>query len=559
MTGYFMSEPTDAELIRRIRESADTSAFGQLVKRYQGHVYGLAYSLLRDWAEAQDLTQETFVRAYVNLGALREPDRFAAWLRRVAFGTCMDWLKAYRPELYRSLGDSPELDDVPDTVDAMTPPELASRSEIAANVLAAVNNLPSKYRLPLMMFHLDGLSYEKVAEFLDIPLGTAKWLIHRAKQMLKPALKAYATEVSAVVEETFNEHKLPKEFAEQIGALVKAAGAGDAKTVKMLLDADPNLAAKKDERGVPPIREAGSHGHREIVDLLLARGADINAKDDGSQWSALNLAAIYGRMDVVQFLVERGAEVDIFTACSLAKLDRVKELLARDPRLVHTYGPDGATPLHFAVGWHVEKLAREQGIEPTAIAQLLLDRGADVNAKDSWHGGSVLKWAGAGTGNLLSTFIRAHGAVLDVFEASEIGDLNRLAELIEKDSSLVDARTPSRDIMGGANTPLHRACWHDRAEAAAFLLDRGADIEAKDGDHGATPLIYCAWRANLETARLLLDRGANIDATNKYDETSLKIASMGASGGLKRHHWARPADKYGPLVELLDAASRKAN
>lgn len=552
-----MSEPPDAELIQRIRENGDTAAFGYLVERYQGHVYGLAYSLLRDWAEAQDLTQETFVRAYVNLGALREPDRFAAWLRRVAFGTCMDWLKAYRPELYRSMGDSPEIEDVAQKVDAMTPPELAARSEIAANVLAAVNNLPSKHRLPLMMFHLDGLSYEKVAEFLDIPLGTAKWLIHRAKQMLKPAIKAYATEVSAVVEETFNEHKLPKEFAERLGALVKAAGSGDAKTVKALLDADPNLAVKKDEKGVPAIQVAGWKGHREVVDLLLARGADINAKDDASQWSALQLAAIYGRSDVVQFLIERGAEIDLFAACALAKLDRVKEMLAGDPDLIHARGPDGATPLHVAVGWHVERFAKEQGIDPTAVASLLIERGADVNAKDLWHGGSVLRWAGLD--RPMAQFILQHRPSLDIFEASELGDARRVVELLKADPKLVNARTGSRDVMGGGNTPLHRAAWQNKAQAAEVLLDRGADIEAKDGDHGATPLIYCAWRANLDTARLLLDRGATIDATNKYGETALKIARMGASGGLAQHDWARPADKYGPLVELLDARSRKPN
>jgi RNA polymerase sigma-70 factor (ECF subfamily) len=552
-----MTDPTDAELIRRIRESGDTAAFGQLVKRYQGHVYGLAYSLLRDWAEAQDLTQETFVRAYVNLGALREPDRFAAWLRRVAFGTCMDWLKAYRPELYRSIGDAPDLDEIAQTVDAMTPPELAARSELAENVLIAVHNLPSKYRLPLMMFHLDGLSYEKVAEFLDIPIGTAKWLIHRAKQMLKPALEAYATEVSAVVEETFNEHKLPKEFAERIGALVKAASSGDVKTVKALLDADPSLAMRKDERGVPPIQSAGSNGHREIVDLLLARGADINAKDDASQWSALNLAAIYGRTDVVNFLIERGAELDLFSACCLAKLDRVKELLATDPELVHARGPDGATPLHFAVGWHVEKLATEQGIEPTAIASLLIDRGADVNAKDLWHGGSVLRWSGLD--GVIAQFLLKHGAQPDIFEAADLGDVARIRELLDADPSLINARTRSRDTLGGANTPLHRACWQDRTGAARLLLDRGADIEAVDGDHGATPLIYCAWRANLATANLLLDRGVKIDATNKYGETAVAVARMGAHGGLKVHQWARPADNYGPLVLLLEAHERKPN
>jgi hypothetical protein len=136
------------------------------------------------------------------------------------------------------------------------------------------------------------------------------------------------------------------------------------------------------------------------------------------------------------------------------------------------------------------------------------------------------------------------------------------AELIRRvreGESLVDARTPSRDIMGGANAPLHRACWHNRTEAAALLWDRGTDIEAKDDDHGATPLIYCAWRANLETARLFLDRGANIEETNKYGETALKNFRMGASGGLKRHDWARPPDKYGPVADVLEAASRKAN
>ena len=221
-----MTDLTDAELIRSIRENGDTSAFGQLVKRYQGHVYGLAYSLLRDWAEAQDLTQETFVRAYVNLGACATQIDFQRGCDASRSALASIGLRPIGRSCIDRWASRRELESVAETVDAMTPPELAARSEMAENVLAAVNNLPSKYRLPLMMFHLDGLSYEKVAEFLDIPLGTAKWLIHRAKQMLKPALQAYATEVSAVVEETFNEHKLPKEFAERIGALVKAAGCG---------------------------------------------------------------------------------------------------------------------------------------------------------------------------------------------------------------------------------------------------------------------------------------------------------------------------------------------
>ncbi len=67
-----MAQPTDAELVERVR-SGDREAYGSLVSRYQGHVYGLAYSLVDDWAEAQDIAQDAFVRAYLNLDQLQDP------------------------------------------------------------------------------------------------------------------------------------------------------------------------------------------------------------------------------------------------------------------------------------------------------------------------------------------------------------------------------------------------------------------------------------------------------------------------------------------------------
>ena len=72
-------ERSDAELVTWIIERGDTDAYGELVTRYQGHAYGLAYSILGDWSEAQDMAQEAFLRAYVNLPTLRDRDRFPAW------------------------------------------------------------------------------------------------------------------------------------------------------------------------------------------------------------------------------------------------------------------------------------------------------------------------------------------------------------------------------------------------------------------------------------------------------------------------------------------------
>jgi RNA polymerase sigma-70 factor (ECF subfamily) len=214
-----VADRTDAELVAEIR-NGDPEGYSTLVARYQGHVYGLAYSLVNNWADAQDIAQETFIRAYVNLGQLREPGRFAPWLRRVTFGVAMNWLRAYRPAVFQQIEGQVDLDslDIPDF--APGPQEVVERKELAEAVQRAIKSLPPKYRLPLTMFHLDGLSFQKVADFLDVPLGTAKSLIHRAREKLRVALGPfYSEEVIPMVQEVFNEHKLPAEFSREVWRL----------------------------------------------------------------------------------------------------------------------------------------------------------------------------------------------------------------------------------------------------------------------------------------------------------------------------------------------------
>ncbi|MHC4861764.1 MAG: RNA polymerase sigma factor, partial [Planctomycetota bacterium] len=157
-----MAERTDEDLARAAR-AGDREAYGHLVTRYQGHVYGLAWSIAGEWPDAQDIAQETFVRAWCHLDGLREPGRFPAWLRRVAFSVTMSWLKVHRPRLFRRLDGRVDLAglDVPDFRPG--PSETLMRRELADAVLRAVADLPSRYRIPLTMFHLDGLSFKKVA------------------------------------------------------------------------------------------------------------------------------------------------------------------------------------------------------------------------------------------------------------------------------------------------------------------------------------------------------------------------------------------------------------
>ncbi len=206
---------TDAQLVESTRQG-HPEAYGELVARYQGHVYGLAYSLVGNWAEAQDVAQETFVRAYTNLDQLQDPPA----LRRLAapgdFSVTLNWIRAYRPALFQQLGDL-DLEglELPDFEPG--PQEVVERRELAEVVLRAVSALPAKYRVPITMFHLDGLSYQKVADFLDIPLGTAKTLIHRTRAKLREALAPYVLEeITPMMQEVFDEHKLPAEFASKV-------------------------------------------------------------------------------------------------------------------------------------------------------------------------------------------------------------------------------------------------------------------------------------------------------------------------------------------------------
>ena len=95
-----MEGKTDAELVDLAR-SGNHDAYGELIRRYQRSICGLAFLLVNDRYEAQDLTQEAFLRAWLNLDLLSDPAKFAPWLRRIGFGVSMDWLRVFRPDLYR--------------------------------------------------------------------------------------------------------------------------------------------------------------------------------------------------------------------------------------------------------------------------------------------------------------------------------------------------------------------------------------------------------------------------------------------------------------------------
>jgi len=203
----------DSELVQRARQG-DERAFAELVRRHETQARALAASIVGDRAEAEDLAQDAFVRAHGNLDLLSDPTRFGAWFRRIVFGVSIDWLRRFRPQLFRGGGEHPESNDLPET-SSLTPDGLdrLAHAELAARVLAAVRQLPDHYRVPLTMYHLEGLSHAKVAEALGVPPGTARSLVSRARQRLRRLLEPYAREALELrepTEDVFEERPMPR-------------------------------------------------------------------------------------------------------------------------------------------------------------------------------------------------------------------------------------------------------------------------------------------------------------------------------------------------------------
>jgi RNA polymerase sigma factor (sigma-70 family) len=198
---------TDAELVEAARRG-DLAAQGELVRRYQRQTALLAGALVNDLAEGEDLGQEAFVRAFRNLDLLADPSRFAPWLRRIAFGVSIDWLRSFRPDLYRGWegeeGERAIADPDP------SPLEHLLRAALEERVAAALVALPPRYRVPIRMFHMDGLSHSKIAETLGLPVGTVRSLVTRARRKLAPLLVDHAPEALAHVDELFEEQAMTR-------------------------------------------------------------------------------------------------------------------------------------------------------------------------------------------------------------------------------------------------------------------------------------------------------------------------------------------------------------
>jgi RNA polymerase sigma-70 factor (ECF subfamily) len=175
----------------------DAARFEAFVREYQDMVYGTAVRMLGNPAEAEDVAQTVFLRAFERFGVLGRSPTAAGWLKTVTTNLCLNHLTRYRRrwQFFSELdgaGPAPEGTSFADTLPAAVPTALDDIAQLdrCARLEDALQHLPPHQRVPLVLFHFDEMSYEQIATRLRISLGKVKTDIHRGRQALRAALAA---------------------------------------------------------------------------------------------------------------------------------------------------------------------------------------------------------------------------------------------------------------------------------------------------------------------------------------------------------------------------------
>lgn len=164
------------------------------MRSYQDMVYSTAVRLLANTAEAEDIAQEVFLKAYERFDDLHENPKAGGWLRTVATNLCLNHLTRYRSrwsffsDLFRSGESSDEQEDV-EFADERNIEEALEQSERQEMVEGALRRLPAAQRVPIVLFHMDGLGYEEIAAKLGVSLGKVKTDIFRGREALRKVLR----------------------------------------------------------------------------------------------------------------------------------------------------------------------------------------------------------------------------------------------------------------------------------------------------------------------------------------------------------------------------------
>jgi hypothetical protein len=398
--------------------------------------------------------------------------------------------------------------------------------------------------------------------------------------------------------------------ADLVEQIKEAFRADDADRVRAILDGHPELKAHIDDCDgpfdSPAVVRAKS---RAMLDVLLDAGADLNAK---SKWWAGGFGILHcANPEVANYAIERGAFVDAHAAARLGMRERLADLVAASPGIVHEQGPDGQTPLHFAAD--------------VEIAEFLLDHGAQIDARDIDHESTPAQYM-LDHRQDVARYLVARGCATDILMAAAVGDLDLARGHLDADPGCIRMRvtdeffpminkksggtiyqwtlgffmSPHRvarkfghnDVLQllESRTPpsvkLIEACWtgdeamvqrllaeqpdlvrslpqselrqvadaarNNETTVVRLMLECGFPVAAR-GQHQGTPLHWLAFHGNVEMAGIVLRFNPELEATDAdFHATPMGWATHGSENG-----WCWRTGDYAGTVEALLTAGAK--
>lgn len=346
----------------------------------------------------------------------------------------------------------------------------------------------------------------------------------------------------------------------------------DARSIRELFRHYPQMKESINEPiaafDAPAIAQARS---REMIDALLEAGADINAK---SQWWAGGFGLLHGaEPELAAYAIQRGAVVDAHAAARLGMIDRLRELVAADPSLVHARGGDGQTPLHFA--------------STLEIAEFLLEKGAKIDARDLDHESTPAQWMLRDRQDIARFLVR-RGCHTDILMAAALGDPELVRRHLDTNPDCIHLRVSHEYFpmihprAGGtiyqwtlgwyvsphdvarqfghedvfrllmerspADVKFIAACWNADPSAVKTALDRNPELVSRLSSAYQNQVAHAARNNNLAAVGLMLASGLPVNALGQHGATPLHWAAFHGNAEM-----ALEILRYNPPLEQTDA------
>jgi RNA polymerase sigma-70 factor (ECF subfamily) len=181
------AETMDSKLLVKKTLAGNKKAFESLIEHHQRLVSHVVFRMIQSPADREDICQDIFLKVYENLGGFKFESKLSTWIAKIAYNTCLNHLEKKRVLLFDDIsGDDRSLESLPGN--AVAPDRLAEEKQTSSLLHSEIGKLPVHYRTIITLYHLDHMSYNEIAEAMDLPGGTVKSHLFRARRLLKERL-----------------------------------------------------------------------------------------------------------------------------------------------------------------------------------------------------------------------------------------------------------------------------------------------------------------------------------------------------------------------------------